>query len=246
VDHYRKSVYPSGAKSDPGDAALILDLLYKHPERWRPFHPDTTETRTLQLLVEARRGAVDDKTRCLNRLIAQLKMFFPQVLDWFSTVDTVVVGQLLLKWPTLDELQRASARKVAGFLRQHHIPDSRIADLQQLLKESVVAIKDTAVLESSVLIVRRMVRQMETLRESIAEHDKRIAELAEAHPDYGIFSSLPGAGPAMTPRLIGPDRTSWQKSYVKQFLPLGTRGRRGVGDETAPRADSLLSSDRCR
>jgi hypothetical protein len=202
VDHYRKSVYPSGAKSDPSDAALILDLLYKHPERWRPFHPDTPETRTLQLLVEARREAVDDKTRCLNRLIAQLKMFFPQVLDWFSTVDTVVVGQLLLKWPTLGELQRASARKVAGFLRQHRIPDSRIADLQQLINESVVAIQDTAVLESSVLIVRRLVRQMETLRESIAEHDQRIAELAEAHPDYGIFSSLPGAGPAMAPRLM--------------------------------------------
>lgn len=202
VDHYRKSVYPSGAKSDPGDADLILDLLYKHTERLRPFHPDTAETRTLQLLVEARREAVDDKTRYLNRLIAQLKMFFPQVLDWFSTVDTVVVGQLLQKWPTLDELQRASARKVAGFLRKHRIPDSRIADLQQLIKKSVVAIKDTAVLESSVLIVRRIVRQMQTLRESIAEHDKKIAELAEAHPDYSIFSSLPGAGPAMAPRLI--------------------------------------------
>jgi Transposase/Transposase IS116/IS110/IS902 family len=202
VDHYRKSIYPSGAKSDPGDAALILDLLYKHPERLRPFHPDTTETRTLQLLVEARREAVDDKTRYLNRLIAQLKMFFPQVLDWFSTVDTVVVGQLLLKWPTLDELQRASARRVAGFLRQHRIPDSRIADLQQLINESVVAVQDTAVLQSSVLIVRRLVRQIEILRQSIAEHDQRIAELAEAHPDYGIFSSLPGAGPAMAPRLM--------------------------------------------
>jgi hypothetical protein len=202
VNHYRKSVYPSGAKSDPSDAALILDLLCKHTERLRPFQPDTVETRTLQLLVEARREAVDDKTRFLNRLTAQLKMFFPQVLDWFSTVDTVVVGRLLQKWPTLDELQRASATKVAAFLRKHRIPDSRIAALQQLIQQSVVAIRDTAVLESSALIVKRLVRQMEILRESIAEHDKRIAELTEAHPDYGIFSSLPGAGPAMTPRLI--------------------------------------------
>jgi len=34
-----------------------------YSERLRPFHPDTEETRTLQLLVEARREAVDDKTR---------------------------------------------------------------------------------------------------------------------------------------------------------------------------------------
>ncbi|MBV9036659.1 MAG: IS110 family transposase [Acidobacteriaceae bacterium] len=202
VNHYRKSIYPSGAKSDPSDAALILDILCKHPERLRPFQPDTVETRTLQLLVEARREAVDDKTRFLNRLTAQLKMFFPQVLDWFSTIDTIVVGQLLQKWPTLDKLQRASVTKVAAFLREHRIPESRITALQQLIQQSVVAIRDTAVLESSVLTVRRMIRQIEALRASIAEHDKRIAELAETHPDYGIFSSLPGAGPTMIPRLI--------------------------------------------
>jgi len=90
VDHYRKSAFPSGAKSDPGDADLILDLLYRHTERLRPFNPDTVETRTLQLTVEARREAVDDKTRYLNRLTSQLKMFYPQVLDWFSTPDTVI------------------------------------------------------------------------------------------------------------------------------------------------------------
>jgi hypothetical protein len=125
LDHYRKSVYPSGAKSDPSDAALILDLLYTHTERLRPFEPDTVETRTLQLLVEARRDAVDDKTRYLHRLTAQLKMFFPQVLDWFSTVDTVVVGHLLQKWPTLEDLQRAPVSAVADFLCKHRIPDGR-------------------------------------------------------------------------------------------------------------------------
>ena len=181
---------------------MILDLLYKHPERLRPFHPDTVETRMLQLLVEARREAVDDKTRYVNRLTSQLKMYFPQVLDWFSSVDTVVVGQLLEKWPTLDDLQRVPAAKVAGFLCTHHILDSRLAVLQQLIGQAVPAIRDKAVLESSVLIVRRIVRQLEVLREAIAEHDKKIAALAKAHPDYAIFSSLPGAGQAMAPRLI--------------------------------------------
>lgn len=202
VDHYRKSAFPSGAKSDPGDAVLILDLLYRHGERLRPFRPDSVETRTLQLLVEARREAVDDKTRYLNRLTSQLKMFYPQVLDWFSTPDTVVVGRFLLKWPTLEKLQRARASSIADFLRQHRIPDSRIETLQQLIAQAVSAVKDAAVLESSELIVRRIVHQLEALHEAIAEHDQKIAALAKSHPDYGIFSSLPGAGPAMAPRLI--------------------------------------------
>jgi transposase len=58
------------------------------------------------------------------------------------------------------------------------------------------------VLEVSVLIVRRIVQQLTALREAIAEHDQSISKLARSHPDFGIFSSLPGAGPAMTPRLI--------------------------------------------
>jgi transposase len=202
LNHYRKSVYPSGAKSDPGDAILILDFLCTHTDRLRPLQPDTVETRTLQLLVEARREAVDDKTRYLNRLTAQLKMFFPQVLEWFSAPDSVVVGRLLQKGSTLDALQRAPARQVARFLHGNRLPDSRIAALQQLIKHGVPAITDTAVLETSVLIVRRIVRQLEILHEAIAEHDKAIADLARSHPDYGIFSSLPGAGPAMVPRLI--------------------------------------------
>jgi hypothetical protein len=60
--------------------------------------------------------------------------------------------------------------------------------LQELVKKAIVAVKDKAVVESSVLIVARIVRQLEALRQAIAEHDKKIAELAESHPDYSIFS----------------------------------------------------------
>ena len=158
-------------------------------------------------------------------------MYFPQILDWFSSVDSAVVGELLQKWPTLDDLQRARAPKVAGFLSTHHIPDSRIAVLQQLVGQAVPAIQDRAVLDSSVLIVRRIVRQLELLRDAIAEHDKKIAALAESHPDYRIFSSLPAAGPAMVPRLIAAFGTQFGRKHRSKLLPNECRrdGRRRRG-----------------
>ncbi|MEP6507650.1 MAG: IS110 family transposase [Gemmatimonadales bacterium] len=211
LDHYRKSFYPSGAKSDPGDAALILDLLLKHPERLRPFHPDTVETRTLQFLVEARREAVDDRTRYVNRLTAQLKMFFPQLLEWFDNVDSVIVNQLLRKWPTLEQLQQAKQIRVAEFLRKHRVPDARVEILQQAIETSIPATKDCAVIEVSVLIVKRLVLQLEALREAIKEHDEQIASRTASHPDVSIFSSLPGAGPVMVPRLIAAFGTQRQR-----------------------------------
>ena len=33
---YRKALHPSGGKDDPTDAQLLLEFLYKHPERFRP------------------------------------------------------------------------------------------------------------------------------------------------------------------------------------------------------------------
>ena len=60
--NYRKAFSPSGAKGDPSDADLILDLLMKHPDRLRRMQPDTQETRSLQFLTEERRKLVDRQT----------------------------------------------------------------------------------------------------------------------------------------------------------------------------------------
>jgi transposase len=212
LDHYRKSFYPSGSKSDPGDAALILEVLYKHPERLHRFPPDTVETRTLQFLVEARRDAVDDRTRYVNRLIAQLKLFYPQLLNWFDRVDSIVVGEFLLKWSTLEHLQKARPKTVARFLKDHRVGEPRIAEIQAEIEKAVPAIRDQAVLDAGQLIVRRLVGQLAALREAIAEHEDRIHQLTQAHPSYPIFAPLPGAGEAMLPRLIaafGTDRSRY-------------------------------------
>jgi transposase len=202
VDHYRKSFHPSGAKSDPEDADLILDLLRRHPERLTPLRPDTLETRTLQFLVEARRESVDEQTRYRNRLTAQLKLYFPQLLDWFDETGGAVVGNLLLAWPTLQQLQQTEASAWEQFFRRYRLPGSRIEQLKKAIQAAVPAVHDEAILTASVLIVRRLVQQLAVLREAIAEQDKRIQELSHAQPDYPIFASFPSAGPVMVPRLI--------------------------------------------
>ena len=45
---YRKGFRPSGAKSDPSDADLVVDLLVHHREKLRRLNPDSEQTRTLQ------------------------------------------------------------------------------------------------------------------------------------------------------------------------------------------------------
>jgi len=59
---FRRALYPSGAKDDPRDADLLLELLLRHRRQLRPLKPDTELTRKLQNLVEKRRQLVDEKT----------------------------------------------------------------------------------------------------------------------------------------------------------------------------------------
>ena len=75
---YRQAFKPSGAKDDPTDAELALDLLVCHPERFKPLKPQSVPMRQLCLLVEQRRRLVGDKTRTVNRLCSALKQNYPQ------------------------------------------------------------------------------------------------------------------------------------------------------------------------
>jgi transposase len=200
---YRAAFSPSGAKDDPTDAALLLDLLVHHRDRFRPWQSDTEETRTLQFLVEQRRRMVDEKTRQSNRLTEQLKLYFPQVLHWFDDVDSVLVGDLLQRWPTLEQLQKARPATLRQFFSQHNCRSAEIIEqrLEQIGK-ATPATRDQAVIQSSICGVQVLVRLIATLREGIAQMERRIADLFAQHPDFPLFHSLPGAGPALAPRLL--------------------------------------------
>src|ERR1700746_423370 len=116
----RKAFYSSGAKSDPTDADLLLDLVQRHREKLRRLSPDTEATRLIQNLVEERRKLVDEKTAQSNRLEAQLKMYFPQIPQWFGVVGSPMVCALLERWPTLEALQKARPDTLRSFFRKHH------------------------------------------------------------------------------------------------------------------------------
>lgn len=203
VANYRKSFRSSGAKSDPIDRDAMLDLLQRHRDKLRPLHPDTVETRTLQFLVEERRQWVDDRTCFGQRLTACLKLYYPQVLAWFDDVTAPITLEWLERWPTLEKLQQARPAMIEQFLLDHGRRDTdKIQSQLQQIQPARPAVTDAAVIDSCLLNVHSLVRQLKPLREAIAGYDRRIESLVQSHPDFAIVDSLPGAGPAMAPRLI--------------------------------------------
>ena len=78
---YRQAFVPSQAKDDPTDAELALELLTRHPERFKPLQPQSAKMRRLAYLVEQRRVIVRDRVRFTNRIGNALKQYYPQVLE---------------------------------------------------------------------------------------------------------------------------------------------------------------------
>jgi transposase len=199
----RKALYPSGSKDDPRDADLLLDLLLLHRDKLRRLSPDTEATRRVQNLVEERRKLVDEKTAQTNRLTGDLKIYFPQMLDWFERLDTELVCALLERWPTLEELQKVPPTRLRTFFHKHHCRDQELIERRILaIRQAIPAIRERAVIEAKGMVVKVIVQVIPCLVQGIADLDKKIEEAAAAHPDFFIFDSLPGAGAVLAPRLL--------------------------------------------
>src|SRR5258708_2680794 len=58
---YRQAFTPSNAKDDPTDAELALEILLRYRDKLKVLNPESIAMRTLQRLVEERRGLVNDR-----------------------------------------------------------------------------------------------------------------------------------------------------------------------------------------
>jgi transposase len=208
----RAALYPSGKKDDPVDSDLLLALLEKFGDQLTPWRPDDASTRQLMLLVEARRGFVDQRTALINQLQSVLKSYFPQALELLGEqLSSALATDFLKRWPTLAAVQQAKPSVVRAFYYGHNSrSQERIDERLSLIEHAVALTTDPAVLKAQSLAAQSLALALAALRPILARYDQEIAQLFERHPDAAIFASLDGAGDALAPRLLaafGTDRS---------------------------------------
>jgi transposase len=200
---YREAFKPSRAKDDPTDAELAVDLILRHPERFKPLQPQSVELRKLASLVEQRRSLVDDKIRITNRLRSALKQYYPQALDWFDHIDTPLFCDFITRWPTRLQVKRARTNTLKTFFYEHNMRSSKVLEARLAsIKAAVPLTLDDAVIIPYRLQALVLVEQLKVTLDAIKRYDREIAEVASKHTDYALFSALPGAGPSLAPRLL--------------------------------------------
>lgn len=217
---YRKVFRTSGAKDDPLDSGLLLDLVVRHRDKLRAWVPDTVASRTLQALCEQRRKLVNHRVALTNRLTSLLKQYFPQALEWVGDVASGQACDFLTQWPTLAAVQQADPSTVRQFYRGHNCRKAEVIDVRlAAITGARPLTTDAAVVEPLSLAVQAYATQLRALLAAIQTFDDRIAQVFAAHADHDVFASFPGAGAVCAPRLaaaFGTDRARWESAVELQ------------------------------
>jgi len=217
---YRKAFRPSGAKDDPTDAELALDLLLCHSDHFQTLTPQSVEMRTLMTLVEQRRRLMNDRVRITNRLRNTLKQYYPQALEWFDRIDTQLFCDFIKRWSSLAQAKRARRSTLEKFFREHNMNRKALLERRMTaIKSALPLTEDEAIILPYRLQATTLVAQLEVALTSIRTYDDEIAALAPQHPDYSLFDRLPGAGSSLAPRLLvafGEQRERYSKAAELQ------------------------------
>jgi transposase len=220
---YRAAFSVSGAKNDRTDAQLIEEFIRLHSEKLKALQPDTQLTRKLSGLVQDRRHLVDERTRIVNQLHAKLKTYYPLAETLIgSELNSLLAAQFLSRWPDLESLLAAQASTIRAFFYKHNSRSAKKMEQRlEAIKKAKALTTDPGIIEPARELVLALVGMLKSLHKSVARLEKTIKLTMDQHPDAPIFRSLPGAGPALAPRLLvafGTQRDRFQSAQeVAQF-----------------------------
>lgn len=208
---YRESYSNSGAKNDPGDARLLVQMLCERHQTLRPWVADDDLTRLLARLCQSRRQLVDERTRLSQQLQAQLKAFFPLALELAKGKATSpLLLEIVRRWGDPRAFRRVHPSSLHRLLTKHgprH--DEQRDELVRRIRSTPLLSTDRALIEPAQLVCGVLGQQLASLQKTIDQMQTRIDQVMAQHPDAELFTSLPGAGQALAPRLLtafGSDR----------------------------------------
>ena len=219
VSHYRGRHNVAGAKSDPGDAKLLADLVRTDRHNHRPVAGDTDQAAGLKVLARAHQNLIWDRTRHTNRLRNALREFFPAALEAFESLADRDAVAVLTKAPDPDQARRLSVTQLRSALkrggRQRNL-EARATEIHAALRTPQLA-APPAVAVAFAATTKALIEVIAGLNGAIADIERELATHFDEHPDADIYLSLPGLGVVLGARVLAefgddPDRYDNAKS----------------------------------
>src|SRR5690349_10666377 len=137
ANRYRERSTTSGAKSDPGDARVLADMVRTDRHNHRPVASDSETVQAVKALARAHQSMSWARGRQTNGLRSTLREFYPAALAAFDDPASPDALEVLRIAPTPELGRTLSRAKIAAALRrggrQRRI-DERAVEIQAALR----------------------------------------------------------------------------------------------------------------
>lgn len=206
TSRYRDRHGVSGAKSDPGDAKVLADLVRTDRHNHRPLAGDSALAEAVKVLARAHQSAIWSRQRQVNALRSALREYYPGALAAFGADLHSTDALAVLAIASTPELaRRLSVAKIAAALRRggrQRSAQSRAEEIGAVLRAEQLA-APAVLSEAYGAVAASAVSLIASYNSAIAALEKAVAADFEQHPDAEIILSLPGLGTTLGARVLG-------------------------------------------
>jgi transposase/transposase IS116/IS110/IS902 family protein len=204
VARYRERHGTAGAKSKPGDAPTLTELVRLDRAHHRPVAGDSELAEHVKVLARTHQSMIWSRQRQTNTWRSMLREFYPGALQAFKDLAGRDALAVLAIAPSPEAGRRLSQSKIAATLRragrQRNL-DTTAARIQTALRAPQLAAHPgvvgayTASVKALVAVIAELVAQTVVLRGEVEAGFGR-------HPDAEIYLSQPGLGPVLGARVL--------------------------------------------
>lgn len=205
ASRYRDRHVTSGAKSDPGDAKMLADLVRTDRHNHRCVAGDSALAEAIKILARAHQRLIWARQRHLNGLRSALREFYPGALLAFGTdLDTGDAIAILGHAPTPDAGRRLRLSTLERLLRsggpQRRVT-ARAVEIQTALRAPQLEAA-VAVTNAYSVVVNTLVHIIGELNTHVTDVETELTSTFQQHADADIIESLPGLGPVLGARAL--------------------------------------------
>jgi len=209
------------ANTDRSDAHLIADMLRTDRARLHTWHSDSLLTQQIAALSSLEHFLTRTILQTTNRLRMVLWRYYPNAAGVFSSLENQISLEFICAFPTPEAAAELTFEQFKAFAQVHRYRrPAKLAGCFARLKKSQPEAKQQTVLAYQSEAVRLARLALQAVQDKAATL-KEIQELFVEHPDYLVFSSLPGAGAILAPALLakfGDDRQRYPSPQVLQCV----------------------------
>ncbi|MFJ2232939.1 IS110 family transposase [Streptomyces sp. NPDC087859] len=215
---FRDRLAVSGAKSDPGDAHVLADMVRTHSHELRSVAGDSAQAEAVKVVTRTHKTLIWERTRHTQRLRHALRDYFPAALAAFEDLDAADALELLGKAPTPAQAAKLTTGQISAALKRAHRKSvtAKAKAIQGALREQhlgqpeEVAAAYAASITALIAVLATLNTQIKTLQGQVEAHFGR-------HPAAEILLSQPGMGVVLGARVLAefgddPDRYASAKA----------------------------------